>query len=127
MKSIKEALTRLNCDNVLECLYGMNEADIIVFKTLVKLRGAKIDTLSKTLGRRENSVYKSLQKLMLAGIVTRDKKTINDGGYYYIYKPVDVEELAKEMIKLLDDWYRRMREVIDEFVALNRSAKEDQK
>ena len=116
MKSIKEAINRLNCDNVLECFFGLNEADIQVFKTLRKLGAAKIDVLSNYLGKGDNSVYKSLQKMMVAGLVMREKKTIDDGGYYYLYRTETPERLAGEMNELLDRWYYRMKQVIQEFV-----------
>jgi predicted transcriptional regulator len=118
MKSIKEAIDRLNCDNVLECFYGLNESDINLFKTLRELGATKIDVLSRKLGKGENSVYKSLQKMMVAGVVVREKKTIDDGGYYYIYRAETAEKLAEEMNSLLDRWYLRMKQVIREFVEM---------
>ncbi len=120
MKSIKEAISRLNCDNVLECFYGLNEADIQVFKTLRRLKASKIDILSKELRKGENSIYKSLQKMMVAGLVTREKKTIDDGGYYYLYSVESTEKLANEMNSLLDRWYYRMKKVIQEFVEMDK-------
>ncbi|MBO8182262.1 MAG: TrmB family transcriptional regulator [Archaeoglobus sp.] len=125
MKSIKEAINRLNCDNVLECFYGLNEADIHVFKTLRRLGSAKIDTLSKSLGKGENSVYKSLQKMMVAGLVMREKKTIDDGGYYYLYRAETPDRLASEMNALLDRWYFRMKQVIQEFLEMERKEVEE--
>jgi len=120
MKSIKEAISRLNCDNILECFYGLNEADIHIFKTLRSLGAAKIDVLSKNLGKGENSVYKSLQKMMVAGLVLREKKTIDDGGYYYLYRAESAERLASEMNTLLDRWYFKMKQVIQEFVEMDK-------
>jgi predicted transcriptional regulator len=119
MRSIKEAVTRLNCDNLLECFYGLNEADITVFNTLRKLGESRIEIISKAVGRGENAVYKSLQKMMIAGLVIRDKKTIEDGGYYYIYRAEDVNKLAEEMINLLEQWYNKMKEVIEEFLKID--------
>jgi len=110
----------LNCNNVLECFFGLNEADISIFHTLRKLGATRIEKLSKETGKRENSVYKSLQKMMMAGIVIREKKTIEDGGYYYVYRAEDVDKMAREMLDLLERWYSRMKEVIEEFIELNK-------
>jgi|Deesub1362A_J573_1020465.scaffolds.fasta_scaffold00028_69 predicted transcriptional regulator len=126
MKSIKEAISRLNCDNVLECFYGLNEADIQVFKTLRRLKSSKIDVLSKELGKGENSIYKSLQKMMVAGLVIREKKTIDDGGYYYLYSVESTEKLVDEMNSLLDRWYFRMKKVIQEFVEMDKKELENE-
>ncbi|HDD35871.1 MAG TPA: TrmB family transcriptional regulator [Archaeoglobus veneficus] len=115
MRSIKEMLMNLNCKNFLECFYGLNESDIDVFRILVQLREAKIDELSKALKKSENSVYKSLQKLLMAGLVIRDKKLIEGGGYYYTYKPSNLDEVVAEMHKVIDAWYVKIKSTIDEF------------
>ena len=59
--------------------------------------------------------YKSLQKLMIAGLVVRDKRLIDGGGYYYAYRPVDMEEITVEMHKTIDVWYAKIKETIEEF------------
>jgi predicted transcriptional regulator len=122
MKSIKEAIDRLNCDNVLECFYGLNEADIAIFNTLRKLGPTRIEKISREIKKGENAVYKSLQKMMMAGIVVREKKTIEDGGYYYVYRAENIERMVQEMLNLLERWYRRMKEVIEEFIEISRKA-----
>ncbi|RLI83314.1 TrmB family transcriptional regulator [Archaeoglobales archaeon] len=124
MKSIKEVIIRLNCDNVLECFYGLNEADIQVFNVLRRLNSARIDVLSRELGKGENSIYKSLQKMMVAGLVTREKKILDDGGYYYLYSVENTEKIASEMNSLLDRWYYRMKKVIQEFIEMDKKESE---
>jgi len=124
MKSIKEVIIRLNCDNVLECFYGLNEADIQVFNVLRRLNSARIDVLSRELGKGENSIYKSLQKMMVAGLVTREKKILDDGGYYYLYSVENTEKIASEMNSLLDRWYYRVKKVIQEFIEMDKKESE---
>ena len=115
MRSIKEMLVNLNCENFLECFYGLNEADVEIFRNLVELEEARIEDLSLTVKKSENTVYKSLQKLLVAGLVIRDKKLIDGGGYYYTYKPVDVEGIVVEMHKTVDEWYAKIKSTIYEF------------
>ncbi len=115
MKSIKEAISRLNCDNVLECFFGLNQSDVSLYLLLLSSGEMKIEDLSKASGKAENSVYRSLQKLMLAGIVVREKRLIEGGGYYYTYRAVPAREVAKTMREMLAVWNSKILEAIDEF------------
>ncbi|AEA46235.1 helix-turn-helix domain-containing protein [Archaeoglobus veneficus] len=116
MMSIREAITALSCENVLECFFGLNEFDILIYRTLLKLGGARIEQLAETIEKSENTIYKSLQKLMLCGLVFREKKTIEAGGYYYIYMPVEPERVAEKMRKMLGELCKRVDTAINEFV-----------
>ncbi len=115
LKSIKEAISRLNCDNVLECFFGLNQSDVSLYLLLLTSGEMKIEEMSRVLKKAENSVYRSLQKLMLAGIVIREKKIIEGGGYFYVYKALPIREVVKEMKKLLKVWNRKISEAIEEF------------
>ncbi|RLI80218.1 TrmB family transcriptional regulator [Archaeoglobales archaeon] len=115
MRSIKEMLMNLNCKNFLECFYGLNEADVEIFRNLATVGEARIEDLSVAVKKSENAVYKSLQKLLVAGLVVREKKLLNGGGYYYTYKPVDIQGIVVEMHKTIDEWYAKIKNTIDEF------------
>jgi len=117
MRSIREMIVNLNCKNFLECFYGLNESDEEVFRCLVEFGEARIDDLSNALNKSENSIYRSLQKLLMAGLVIRDKRLIESGGYYYTYKPVDLNSMIKEMHKTIDIWYTKIKNLIDEFAS----------
>ena len=115
MKTIRDSLTILSCDNVLECFYGINESDIEIYRILLSGGPKKIEEISSMAGKSENTTYKSLQKLMMAGIVIREKRLIKGGGYYYTYRAVNPEQVANEMREILESWYRKVVDTIEEF------------
>ncbi len=115
MKTIRDSLTILSCDNVLECFYGINESDIEIYRILLFGGPKKIEEISSMAGKSENTTYKSLQKLMMAGIVIREKRLIKGGGYYYTYRAVNPEQVANEMREILESWYRKVVDTIEEF------------
>lgn len=115
MKTIKDSITILSCDNVLECFYGINESDTEIYRILLSEGEKKIEEISSIAGKSENTVYKSLQKLMMAGIVIREKRLIKGGGYYYTYRAVSPDVVAREMREVLENWYIRVIETIEEF------------
>ncbi len=115
MKTIRDSLTILSCDNVLECFYGINESDVEVYRILLSGGPKKIEEISSIAGKSENTTYKSLQKLMMAGIVIREKRLIKGGGYYYTYRAVNPDQVANEMREILENWYRKVVDTIEEF------------
>ncbi len=116
MKTIKDSISTLNCDNVLECFFGVNESDVEIYRILLSKGEKKIEEISTISGKSENAIYKSLQKLMLAGIVIREKKLLRGGGYFYTYKAVSPHEVGEQMKKVLDAWYAKVVDAIEEFM-----------
>ncbi|WP_456368505.1 helix-turn-helix domain-containing protein [Geoglobus sp.] len=115
MKGIKDAVSSLTCDNILECFYGLNESDVQIYRMLAEHDEMRIEEISRQSGRSENTTYKSLQKLMMAGIVLREKRVIKGGGYYYTYRALPPDEVAEMMERILEEWCVKVRDTIIEF------------
>ncbi len=114
IRSIREAISALKCDNVLEYFFGLNELEVLIYKCLIG-KAMKIQEISKEVGRGENAVYKSLQKLTACGLVFREKKCFECGGYYYVYKAVNPNKVAEEMKKEVKKLNERLLDAIEEF------------
>ncbi len=115
MMSIREAITVLSCENVLECFFGLNELDISIYRALLKLGSMRVEGFAEVTGRSENTIYKSLQKLMLCGIVSREKRTAEAGGYYYMYTAAEPEKITAEMREMFKKLCKKVERAIDEF------------
>jgi len=115
VRALRDVIFNINCDNILECFFGLNSSDISIYINLLKSEGLKIEEIGKLTKKRYNSIYKSLQKLMMAGIVIREKRVIEEGGYYYIYKAVKPKFLAQNMRDMLEKWYNMVLKAINEF------------
>ncbi len=114
MRSLKEMVSTLNCGNLLECVLGLTPADVMVYEAL--LRGKeRVDEISECVGRGESAVYKSLQRLLLAGMAYRIKMPLDGGGYYFIYKPAPREKVVEEVEKVLTALIERVRKALEEF------------
>jgi len=47
----------------------------------------------------------------------KDQINYDQGGYYYVYSPTDPSKIADDMQRLLNDWYAKMGQLIQEFEA----------
>ncbi len=114
MKSLVEAISLLRCDNVLECFFGLNELDVSIYRALLG-DPMKSQDIAKIVGRGENAVYKSLQKLLICGLVVREKRCSDGGGYYYVYSAVKPKDVAEKMRRSVEELRKKLLRAVDEF------------
>lgn len=112
-QSISEILKSTHkCDDIVKCVLGLKELDLITYKNLIKGGSATVEKLSELLGRERSTTYRSLQNLLSCGLVHRETRSIDSGGYFYEYIAQDPCEM-KEMIKSnIDEWYVKMQEIV---------------
>ncbi len=116
-----EALNRhlerdLECDGLLECLYELNDLDRECFRVLTNAEDPlTIDELAAAVERERSTAYRSLQRLLQAGLVQKDQVNYEQGGYYHVYRVTDPDQVATEMQQKLNDWYAQIGYMISRF------------
>jgi predicted transcriptional regulator len=116
MISLKQISNLNDCKSMFECFFGLNSEDLRVYEAI--LSGfERIDELSSALGKKENSVYRSIQRLLLAGLIYREKRVLPAGGYYFVYKAVPKEFVAKEIETAMNIFCEKVRNFLRDFLA----------
>ena len=106
----------MECEGLLECFHGLKELDKRCFRELVNAETAvTIDDLSDHVDRERSTVYRSVQRLLNAGLIQKEQINYDQGGYYHVYKPADPGAIREDMQRLLNDWYAEMGQLIQEF------------
>ena len=100
------------CDDVIQCIFNLNNLDIAVYKKLRSANEARADGLAKQLRKERSTVYRSLQKLTCVGLISKKIKNIPKGGYYHIYQCTDNIETKKRLEECIDQWYEKMKDTI---------------
>lgn len=102
-----------NCANLIQCIYNVNEFELKVYRILTEMNGAKTEELAEKVGRNKSTVYRALQKLISCGLVYRETKTIDRGGYFYIYRAFPSEKVKQDMNQCAQDMYRNIKESLE--------------
>ena len=116
-----EALDRhlerdLECDGFLECLYELNELDRECYRVLSEAgTPLTIDELAAAVDRERSTAYRSVQRLLEVGLLEKEQVNYEDGGYYHVYDTADVDSVATEMQRRLNDWYAQIGYMIGRF------------
>ncbi|NEU57823.1 helix-turn-helix domain-containing protein [Halorussus sp. MSC15.2] len=106
----------MECEGLLECIHGLKELDRECFQVLVESEEPlTIDEVADKVDRERSTAYRSIQRLLQSGFVQKEQVNYEQGGYYHVYRPTDPDEVADDMQRMLNDWYAKMGQLVQEF------------
>ena len=116
-----EALNRdlerdLECTGLLECLYELNELDRECYRVVSSARDPlTVDEIADAVNRERSTAYRSIQRLLEAGLVQQSQVNYDQGGYYHVYTIIDPDTVAETMRGRVNDWYAQIGYLISQF------------
>jgi predicted transcriptional regulator len=114
---MSEQLQRdMQCEGLLECFHGLKNLDRECYRVLVETGDPlTIDEIADAVDRERSTAYRSVQRLLQTGFIQKEQINYDQGGYYHVYYPTDPEQVADDMQRMLNDWYAKMGQLIQEF------------
>jgi len=103
------------CHDLVQCAFSLAEFEVEVYYRLSQSGPLRADELAAKMGKDRSTVYRSLQKLMTCGMVYRETKSIERGGYFHIYTAIGKDLLRERLERCVNDWYSHMQEVLSRF------------
>jgi predicted transcriptional regulator len=101
--------------HVLACVFGIQDHESRTYLVLLENPGSTVAELAELLDRDRSNVNRSLSTLLEKGLVERERRLLDPGGYVYQYTATPLPE-AKEMLhEALDRWAEKVHRSIDEF------------
>ncbi|MFC6872398.1 helix-turn-helix domain-containing protein [Halobellus marinus] len=115
--SMSEQLQRdMECEGLLECFHGLKQLDKECFQVLVRAEEPlTVDEIAEFVDRERSTAYRSIQRLLQSGFIQKEQVNYEQGGYYHVYSPTNPEQISDEMQRMLNDWYAKMGQLIQEF------------
>ncbi|MFB6150384.1 MAG: helix-turn-helix domain-containing protein [Haloarculaceae archaeon] len=106
----------MECEGLLECFHGLKELDQEVFVTLAGAEDAQtVDEIATAVDRERSTAYRSVQRLVEAGLVGKRQVNYDDGGYYHVFDVADSGDVTDDLQRMLNAWYAKMGQLIGEF------------
>ena len=106
----------MTCEGLLECFHGLKQLDREIFGVLADAgEPLTVDEIAERVDRERSTAYRSVQRLVSTGFVDQEQVNYENGGYYHVYRLADADQVADEMQRLLNDWYAKMGQLIQEF------------
>ena len=99
--------------SVAQTVLGLRSNDLATYNALSSQPGASTKELATELNRDRSNVNRSLTRLDEAGIVCRQRRLLDNGGYYYAYFAEPSEVVADRLREALDHWTEAAASTID--------------
>jgi len=100
---------------VLEQVFTIKEHDLRTFTALQRAPGSTVNELAAGLERDRSTVNRSLATLREQGLVRRERRLLDTGGYVYQYIPEELETVRTQLHDTLEEWCATMHAEIDAF------------
>ena len=101
--------------HILSCVFGIQDHESRTYLVLRDHPGSTVAELASTLDRDRSNVNRSLSTLREKGLVERQRRLLDSGGYVYQYTAIDLEETKQLLHDALDSWVGTVHEQIDDF------------
>ncbi|KZN22500.1 MULTISPECIES: helix-turn-helix domain-containing protein [unclassified Haladaptatus] len=106
----------MECEGLLECIHGLKELDKQCYQVVIRSDDPlTIDDIADRIDRERSTAYRSIQRLLQSGFIQKEQVNYDQGGYYHVYKPTDPGEVCHNMQRMLNEWYAKMGQLIQEF------------
>ena len=104
------------CEGLLECFHGLKQLDRACFQAVVDASDPlTVDEIAEAVDRERSTAYRSVQRLRQSGVIQKEQLNYEHGGYCHVYRPTDPSKIAGQMQRVLNDWYAKMGQLIQEF------------
>ncbi len=100
---------------VMSCVFGIEAHETRTYLTLLEYPGSTIEELATALERDRSTVNRSLSTLHDRGLLRRDRRLLDGGGYVYQYTAVALPEAKTMLHGALDTWTEAVHETIEAF------------
>lgn len=100
---------------VMTCVFGVQPHETRTYLELIGHPGSTAEELADVLDRDRSNVNRSLTSLIDLGLVERERRLLDAGGYVYQYTAIPLEDAQELLHEALDTWTEDVHTVIDEF------------
>ncbi|UPM44226.1 helix-turn-helix domain-containing protein [Halocatena salina] len=115
--SLNEMLRQdMDCEGLLECFHGFRELDKEIFRILMMSgESLTVDEIAEQVDRERSTAYRAVQRLLQVGFIQKEQINYDQGGYYHVYHPTNPDKIADDMQQMLNEWYAKMGQLIQQF------------
>ncbi len=112
------SITRLSATvkDLFTYLYDLSPLELDLLLILNRInKPVTLDEISQEADRDRTTVFRSLQKLVKAGICNKETKTLKEGGYYHLYSPISIETFKMETQKRANELKDGLDRILKKF------------
>ena len=106
---------RITEEELIRCSFNLNKTEYNILIFLLKSdRAHKVSQIYKAMKLKRTTIQKAIKNLVEKGLVKRTQKNLSRGGYVFLYKPSNKDEIKSKMKEITYKWYKRVEKAISE-------------
>ncbi len=112
------SITRMNSTirDLFTILYELSPLELeLLFALISNNKPVSLESLAQELDRDKTTVFRSLQKMVNLRICEKETKTLKEGGWYHVYKAMDMASFKKETEKRVKEIKESFDRVLKKF------------
>lgn len=99
--------------DLLRCSFEMNKTEYNIMMFLLREEQAyTASKLGKLMKLDRTTVQKSIKRLAEKNIVLRLQTNLEKGGYMFMYRIRDKDEIKDRMLKIVENWHKEVKNQI---------------
>lgn len=91
-------------EDVFRTVFGLGEGDVRTYDAVADAPGSTTSELADRLGRDRSNVNRSLNRLRETGLVSRDRRLLDEGGHVYQYYAAPTEASEDLVAGAIERW-----------------------
>lgn len=108
------ACKRFELKEVIKCGFGLTKSDFSIMEFLMKNKKTfKSNEISEKIGLDLSTIQRALKNLNDKNLVIRSQNNLAGGGYVYFYKINDKQFIKESMMKIINEWAKKVEYELD--------------
>ena len=112
---------KINFQDLMRYALDLSALDVNVYFRLLDGE-ATVKELSNKLNRNRSTIQRALTNLINKGLVIREPKTMKNGGYYFEYKAIPLEQVEKDLRERVKKWYAKLSILLEKHMLTHKSS-----
>jgi predicted transcriptional regulator len=110
------ACKKFDLEEVVKCSLGLSKSEFKLLKFLMEKRSQfTTEELSKELGLDKSTIQRAVKKMHGKGLLTRGQINQTVGGYVFLYRIKNRENVRKIVLDTVEGWVEVFRENINKW------------
>lgn len=114
-ESTTPSVTTPSVETVLETVLGLREKELSTYEAIRAEPEVSMATLADRLDRDRSNINRSVIRLVEVGLVTRQRRISDTGGYYYVNYAAPTAVLRELVDDALDRWVAEARSAVADY------------
>jgi predicted transcriptional regulator len=107
------ACKRIELEDLIRCSLNLSKSDFKLFNFLLTNDSFTVKSLSDKLDLDRTTIQKSVKKLLDRGILEQYQENLSPGGYRFIYKIKEKDQIKKKILSIIKNWTENVNKTIE--------------